>query len=236
VLSQYNVGGGSAGPSSYLLDYLEGNADGPDVDYRDAMDSIRLICGFIHPGNGSTLVPQNIKITGKTTGGVVTTDSGPADPGEWLVIEGATGDLVGVGFSINSNTYKYVVRNATRKLSFTSTMPGVDDFIPTQNQVGAAVTFTADASPTVFNSVNGVLTRTGTGTYLFTFTRKFNSAIQITPMVAPVITAALNTKARITSLSDTSCTIRTYNSSDALADTGDRISATFTGTLAYLPL
>jgi hypothetical protein len=236
VLSQYNIGGGAAGPSTYFLDYLEANKDGPDVIYRDAMDSIRLICGYMHPGNGSTLLPQDIKITSTTTAGVVTPNSGPTDPGEWLVIEGATGDRSGVGFDINSNTYKYVVRGCNRKLTFSGTFPGIDDYIPTQNQIGAAVTFTASATPTVFNSTNGVLTRTGVGTYLFTFTRAFNASVQITPVITVSTSATLDTHVRNISLSDLSCTIRTYNAAGAATDTGDRISAIFTGTLAYVPL
>lgn len=235
VLSQYNIGGGTSGLSVYDLAYLEANADGPYIDYRDAMDGLRITCGFIHPGNGSTLLPQDIFIQGKNGAGVVTVDAGPADSGEWLVIEGALGDLSGVGFDINSNTFKYIVRGSTRKLTFSGTPPGIDDYVATKNQVGASVSFTASATPTVFNQTNGVLTRSGVGIYLFTFTRDFNASVEITPVISVSISAALDTRARITSLSATSCTITTYNAAGATADTGDRIGAMFSGTLVYAP-
>ena len=48
ILSQYNMANVAGGTSDYYLDYIEGNADGPYIDYRDAMDGIYIRGGFFH--------------------------------------------------------------------------------------------------------------------------------------------------------------------------------------------
>lgn len=128
ILSQYNIGSGTSGPTDYVLKYVEGNADGPYVDYRDGMDAIRLCEGFIHPGNGSTLLPQNIKIDGKNNAGTVTANSGPADQERWLTLYRLFGDLSGVGAEIQSNTYKYKLLECEPGLTFSDKRPGTFQF------------------------------------------------------------------------------------------------------------
>jgi hypothetical protein len=128
LLSQYNVGGGTSGTSDFVLEYIEGNGDGPYVDYRTNMDAIRLLSGFIHPGNGTTLLPQNIKIEAKTAGGVVTADAGPTDQEEWLVLYRLFGDISGVGPEIQSNTYRYRMIECSNYFGFSDKRPGAFPF------------------------------------------------------------------------------------------------------------
>ena len=232
LLSQFNISSGAGGTSTYFLEYLEGNGAGPYVDYRDSMDGIYLKGGFLHPGNGSSLLPQNIQIEGKTDGGVVTANSGPAASSEWLTIEGIVGDLSGVGPAISSNTYKYHSRHCTSKVTYPATSPAVEK--NGENQIGAGAYFSAAASPVVFSSLNGTLTRASTGTYVFTFVAPFKTAGAQIPSLTIVLDAGapLDTKTRLTSLSTISATIRTYDSTDTLADTGDRIGFFLVGELA----
>lgn len=128
VLSQLNIASGTGGTTDYILEYLEGNADGPYVDYRDGMDAIRLSNGFLHPGNGSSLLPQNIKIEGKNNAGVVTANSGPARSEEWLTLYRLHGDLSGVGVAINSNTTKYKMIECGTFFTFSASRPGAYSF------------------------------------------------------------------------------------------------------------
>lgn len=128
ILGQPTVGGAAAGTTDYILEYVEGNGDGPYIDYRTGSDGIRIGQGFIHPGNGTTLLPQNIKIEGKSSGGVVTANSGPNDQEEWLVLYRMFGDLLGVGPAIDSNTYKYRMVECCRYFTFTDKRPGAFTF------------------------------------------------------------------------------------------------------------
>lgn len=128
ILGQPTVGGAAAGTTDYLLEYIEGNGDGPYIDYRTGSDGIRVGQGFIHPGNGTTLLPQNIKIEGKSSGGTVTADSGSTDQEEWLVLYRMFGDLLGVGPAIDSNTYKYRMIDCCRYFTFTNKRPGTFTF------------------------------------------------------------------------------------------------------------
>ena len=231
ILSQYNSASFAGGSTDYVLEYLEGNGDGPYIDYRDGMDAIRLRCGFIHPGNGTTLLPQNIKIEGKNNTGVVTPNSGPSTSSEWLVIDGAVGDLSGTGFDINSNTFKYNVINCTEGITYSDETPAVTR--NTDNLVNAGVYFTASSSPTIWKAINGTLTRTAVGVYLFTFLQPFKTAGAVIPQVSIIVDvgAPYDTKVRISSINTTSVTIRTYDNADVLTDTGDRISLLLTGAL-----
>jgi hypothetical protein len=231
ILSQYNSASFAGGSTDYVLEYLEGNGDGPYIDYRDGMDAIRLRCGFIHPGNGTTLLPQNIKIEGKNNSGVVTPNSGPSTSSEWLVIDGAVGDLSGTGFDINSNTFKYNVINCTESITYSDKTPAVTR--NTDNLVNAGVYFTAEISPTIWKAINGTLTRTAVGVYLFTFLQPFKTAGAVIPQVSIIVDvgAPYDTKVRISSINTTSVTIRTYDNADVLTDTGDRISLLLTGAL-----
>lgn len=128
VLSQFNIASGTGGTTDYILEYLEGNADGPYVDYRDGMDGIRLSNGFLHPGNGGSLLPQNIKIEGKNNSGVVTANSGPTRSEEWLTLYRLHGDLSGVGVAINSNTTKYKMIECGTFFTFSASRPGAYSF------------------------------------------------------------------------------------------------------------
>lgn len=128
ILSQYNSANATMGTTDYVLEYLEGNGDGPYIDYRDAMDSIRLMNGFLHPGDGGSLLPQNITIDGKNNSGVTTTDSGPTKQEEWLTLYRLHGDLSGVGVEIDSNTYKYRIIECTPYFTFATKKPGAAPF------------------------------------------------------------------------------------------------------------
>lgn len=128
VLSQLNIASGTGGTTDYVLEYLEGNADGPLVDYRDGMDSLRLLNGFLHPGNGGSLAAQDIKIVGKNNSGTITADSGPTNMGEWLTLYRLFGDLSGVGVDIDSNTYKYRMLECAPYFTFTTKRPGARTF------------------------------------------------------------------------------------------------------------
>jgi hypothetical protein len=231
ILSQFNSTSYTGGSTDYVLDYLEGNGDGPYIDYRDGMDSIRLRCGFIHPSNSSGLAPQNIKIEGKNNSGVVTANSGPSTSSEWLTIDGAVGEVSGTGFDINSNTFKYNVINCTESITYSNTTPAVTR--NTDNNINAGVYFTASSSPVVWKSINGVLTRAGVGIYNFTFLQPFKTAGAVIPQVSIIVDAGapFDTKVRIPTISTTSIQVRTYDNADVLTDTGDRISLLLTGAL-----
>lgn len=128
ILSQYNSANATMGPTDYILRYIEGNADGPYVDYRDAMDGIRLMNGFLHPGNGGSLLPQNITIDGKDNSGVTTANSGPTREEEWLQLVHLSGDLSGVGVDIDSNTFKYKILDCQPYFTFSGSRPGSYSF------------------------------------------------------------------------------------------------------------
>jgi hypothetical protein len=231
ILSQYNMANVAGGTSDYYLDYIEGNADGPYIDYRDAMDGIYIRGGFFHPGNGTTLLPQNIKIEGKNNAGVVTVNSGPSTSSEWIVIDGIVGDFLGTGINIDSNTFKYNVINCTENITYSNKTPAVTR--NTDNFVNAGVYFTAAISPTIWKAINGTLTRSSVGTYLFSFIQPFKTSGAVIPQVSIIVDvgAPFDTKVRISSITTTSVTIRTYDNADVLTDTGDRISVLLTGAL-----
>lgn len=232
LLSQYNMAGAAGGTSEYYLQYLEGNGDGPYVDYRDAMDGLYLIGGFIHPGNGSTLLPQDITIEGKNNSGVVTANSGPTTSSEWLVLKNIMSELTGTGIAISSNTYKYAIKGCTNKNTLPATKPAVVN--NSDNQANAGVYFTASSTPTIWKAINGTLTRSSTGTYLFTFTHGFKTSGAVVPLLSVVVDAdtTYDTQVRLSSLSASSATIRVYNAAGTLTDTGDRLSLLLAGELA----
>lgn len=124
VLAQYNITGGTSGPTDYVLDYIEGNADGPYLLYKNSNDCIRLLNGFIHPGNGSTLLPQDITIRSAGDSGTIVSDGGPTDPGEWLTLYRLHGDLAGAGYSVDSNTTRYLMLECSPFVQFTDRRPG----------------------------------------------------------------------------------------------------------------
>lgn len=231
LLSQLNIASGAGGTSEYYLDYLEANGDGPYIDYRDGMDGIYLIGGFVHPGNGMTLLPQNIKIEGKNNSGVVTANSGPTTATEWLVLQNIVGDLSGVGIDVSSNTYKYKVVNCTEKNTFSATTPAVVS--NSDNQINAAVYFTAANPITVWKAINGTLARNSTGTYTFTFTQPMKTSGANVPIVSVVLDAdtTYDTQVRLSNLSTTVAVIRVYDGAGVLTDTGDRIGFMLTGNL-----
>lgn len=233
VLSQRNLSGGTSGPTDFVLSYIESNGDGAFVSSRPDTDGIRLLDGFIHPGNGGSNLPQDITIQSQSNAGTPNPDDGPALTSEWPVLQRLSGNLSGVGFAVKSNTTKFTIRDCARNLTFPGSIPAFDDWIPTENQVGASVYFRADASPVVYNAVNGVLARQGVGNYKFTFDRGFEVSGQHTPNVSIVLSAALDTKVRLTSIGSSNVLINTYDNTGSLADTGDRIGFTMSGRLEY---
>lgn len=123
VLSQLNIASGSGGTTDYVLEYIEANGGGPLIDYRDGMDGIRVSGGFIHPGNGSTLVSQDIQVEARNNAGAVTTNAGPTSREDWLIFERLVGNLSGTGFAIDSNTYKYRVERCDPGITYPGTAP-----------------------------------------------------------------------------------------------------------------
>jgi hypothetical protein len=236
LLTQYNMAAGGGGPNVFELSYVEGNGDGPYIDYRASSGLMKVCAGFIHPGNGGSLAPQDITIEAKTDAGVVTADEGPADSSRWLVLEGLAGaSSVPTNFDVKSNTNRYYMRGCGRNVGFTNRLPAGDDYIPTERQVSASCWFTASAAPTIWQASNGTLARTGVGTFQFTYARPFRTAGVYAPSATVSLSAALNTSVRVINHSETSITVRTYDAGGAAADTGDRISLQVAGQLAYQP-
>ena len=233
ILSQRNLSGGTSGPTDFVLSYVEANGDGPFLISRPDTDGIRIIDGFMHPGNGGSLLPQDITIQSQNNAGTPNPNDGPVLTSEWPVIQRMSGDLSGVGFAINSNTTKYTVRDCARNITFPASLPAFDDWVPTENQVGASCYFTAASPIVVFNVDNGVMQRLGVGNYRINFTRDFEVAGQHSPVVSILLSAALDTKVRLTSIGNGSVDFTTYNAAGSPADTGDRIGFTMSGRLEY---
>jgi hypothetical protein len=236
ILSQYNISTGGGGPVDYILEYIEGNGDGPYIDTLPSNGIMRIRDGFIHPGNGGSLAPQNITIEAKTDAGVVTTDEGPTDSSRWLSLERLIGSSsIPTNFDVISNTNKYAMRGCSRNVGFTNRKPNIDDYVATNTQVAASCWFTAAASPTVWHAVNGTLARSSAGVYTFTYTRPFRTAAVYTPQATVSVSAALDTQVRVTNHNISSIVVTTYNAAGVAADTGDRISITVSGLLEYQP-
>jgi len=233
ILSQRNLSGGTSGPTDFVMSYTEANGDGPFLISRPDTDGIRIIDGFMHPGNGGSLLPQDITIQSQSNAGTPNPNDGPTLTSEWPVIQRMSGDLSGVGFAINSNTTKYTVRDCARNLTFPGSLPAFDDWIPTENQVGASCYFKAASPIVTFNVINGTMQRLGVGNYRINFTRDFEVSGQHSPVVSIVLSAALDTKVRLTSIGSGSVDFTTYNAAGSPADTGDRIGFTMSGRLAY---
>jgi hypothetical protein len=113
----------TSGGSSYVnLRYIEANSSGPYIDYRASTTGYVIGCGFLHPGNGGSLDPQDIQIEAKNSSGVVTADEGPAE-GEWLILRELVGRSGALSATISSNTYKYRVQSSTEQIAFDDQLP-----------------------------------------------------------------------------------------------------------------
>lgn len=232
TFAQLVIGGGSGGETIYNCEYFEGNGDGAYIRYRDSNDGMTFRDGFIHPGNGSTLLSQDFFISGQNDAGVATTNSGPADFSKWLTFEGLQGELSGVGFGITSNTNKFRVQRCPRSIVYASSTPLFNEYTPISSWVGAHIYFTAAASPTTWNSYNCTIARQSAGLYRVTFTRPFKTGIVPTVNASIAISAALDTSVRLTSIATATIDITTYDNAGSAADTGDRISVMCSGELS----
>ncbi len=108
-------------PVFYEMVYIEANGAGPKVNYTNNTKGIRLVNAFVHPGNGSTLVPETIKIAADSA------DGGPSDYSDWLILENLYGPGVTDSFDVNSNTYKYRVINSAQDITFEDQLPSAND-------------------------------------------------------------------------------------------------------------
>lgn len=149
VLSQYNQANVTGGTTIYHPSYAEGNADGYAIIYRDAMDGIEISEGFIHPGNTASLSSQNFKVLGQNNSGVLTSNSGPVHANEWLLFRNLQGNIYGRGFKIDSNTYKFKVRDCDPGVGYTTRMPVPENTFFT-------ATFKADATLSDTRFVTGM--------------------------------------------------------------------------------
>jgi len=107
------IGGtSSGGPATIHWHYLEGNGAGPRVDLRPGFTGLRFKCGFLHPGS-ATITKETIYLVGRNSSGAATTNEGPIDEGEWPIFENIGGKSGNTSIYIDSNTYKYDVRDST---------------------------------------------------------------------------------------------------------------------------
>ena len=206
ILKQRPVTGGSAGSTDFNLPYIEANGDGAYIEYGNNNDGIRVNGGFIHPGNGTTLEPQDFKLAA-TSG----ENGGPTDNREWISFNGLMGNLSGVGFAINSNTFKYKVNNCDAGVTY-------PDKKHMSQGTFATAFFKADNGLTDTRYVRGAsLSRVGTGQYRLTFnTEEVNTEYSVSVEFLGNSTdkfVSLNTK------STTIISINTYDSG-GLSDTG----------------
>lgn len=122
ILGQYNQANVAGGTTVVNMPYIEANGDGAYIDYRTATDGFRITTGFIHPGSAS-LQPQDFKIEAKTNAGVVTANEGPPNSTEWISFDNLQGNLYKKGFAIDSNTYKFKVRDCDSGVRFPARRP-----------------------------------------------------------------------------------------------------------------
>lgn len=238
IISSINATTYTIGPVDYCLEYLEGNADGPYVKYYEGTNNIRLFNGFIHPGNASgTLDPQNITIRSVNGSGTPITNGGPSDESQWLTLERlygyATSGGIDYNFTVDSNTFKYKIRDCEATLIVSNKQPSVGNFVSYANLVAAAAYFKADNPVDVRNTVNGTLTRTGTGVYTLTFDNPFQTSQLWNPNLSIVASTSLDNKVRVTSSGRAAFIITTYNSSGVAEDTGDLINLSISGIVDY---
>ena len=237
IISSINAITFTIGPVDYYLDYLEGNADGPYIKYFEGSNHIRLCNGFIHPGNATTLSPQDITIRSVNPSGVPNTNGGPADPAKWLVLERLYGyALIGgvdYNFSVDSNTYRYVIRDCESTLPITGTQPELIGYVSGRNQITSAVYFQASSPAVVRHSVNGTLARTGTGVFVFTFTKPYQTNQEWNPNISISSSSSMTNRALITAADKNSFTITTYTSAGTPTDTGDLVNLSISGLIEY---
>ncbi len=164
ILKPSSQASGTDGPADYHVPYIEANGGGIAIDYRPGTRGHRIYNGFIHPGNGSSLISQDICIRSFNAAGVETDNEGPTDSGQWLVLERLFGELSGVGFAVHSNTSKYRARDCARTIVFSEKYPASEG-------VFARAFFKADATLSDTRLVaGGTLTRQSAGRFRLTFT------------------------------------------------------------------
>lgn len=101
-----------------------GNGAGFKISgYGTNSKGIHIRNGFNHPGNGSSIQPEDIKIDGSSA------DAGPVFYYDYLIIEGIHGfnSVSGLGYVIDSNTDKFRVINCEENVVFTDRYPAPED-------------------------------------------------------------------------------------------------------------
>jgi hypothetical protein len=183
VLGQYKIGGGTAGPTDYELSYVEANNDGPFLASQPSTDGMRILNGFIHPGNGSTLLSQDITIEAQDDAGTPVANGGPSLTSEWPVLERLSGNLAGVGFAVKSNTTKFAVRDCAEVTTYPNSKPAVNFSYYSNNttinnySVQAHGSFNASSGTLITQeAVNCTLNRISDGLYEVTFVTAMDNA------------------------------------------------------------
>lgn len=163
-----NGSGYTDGPCIIIPEYLEANGDGPHLTVTNTTLGMVLRDGFLHPGNAAdpatdrfsgSLQPQDITIDAPGT------DGGTDDLGQMVLLERLIGDNKGVGFAVNSDTYKYRVRDCSAGIVFTNRPPR-------RTGIFARAYFKPDSGLTDTRSLEGAtLSRIVAGQYRLTFSK-----------------------------------------------------------------
>lgn len=128
ILQVYPVSGGTGGIFTLRPKYIEANGAGCRIfRYGPLATGLIIDGGFIHPGNGSTLLSQNFLITAVNSSNVTTAGEGPEDPSQWVVFRNLQGDLNGVGFEIDSNTSRFIVEGCYSGIVYPNYRPAAID-------------------------------------------------------------------------------------------------------------
>ena len=114
ILGSHDLGG----PVNYTLRYLEGNGGGPRIDYRPANIGMVVKEAFMYPSQGGAGPAEDIYIVARNASGTATANEGPTDESEWLILQNLHSENHELGFAVDSNTYKYKVRDCAGAISY----------------------------------------------------------------------------------------------------------------------
>jgi hypothetical protein len=163
------IGSNATGPCIFTLRYIEANAEALYVDYRVSFTAPIIDYAFIDPQTKTEIaaggVTGRVTITSSTDVGVPTTDGGPPNPNEWLIINNMHGGIVSQEryIPLKSNTRKFRYRTSTPFTVFS-------DRVPAKEGVVCQSWFLADSTLSDTRQLSGAsLSRIDVGRYLFTF-------------------------------------------------------------------